>query len=217
VVVAESSRAIREFLSGTLGAEKTIEFVAACSDGGELETALATEQTDVVVMDVRLPPSQGDEGIHIARRLRDGHPQIGVVLLSQYAEPASVLSVLEPGSARGYLLTESLSQKGKLLDAIEIVAGGGTVVDPQIVDSLIEARARVARSPLPRLDRGERELLSLVVEGKRDAAIAISLRIPERSVETQVGAIFEKLGLSPSHDSSRRAQHALAYLAEEGD
>jgi DNA-binding NarL/FixJ family response regulator len=217
VVVAESSGAIREFVAATLGAEETIEFVAVCSDGVELETALATEQTDVVVMDVRLPPSQGDEGIRIARRLRDRHPQIGVVLLGQYAEPANVLSVLGPGSARGYLLTERLSQKGKLLDAIEIVAGGGTVVDPQIVDSLIEARARVARSPLPRLDRCERDLLALVVEGKRDVAIASALGISERSVATRVGAIFEKLGLSQSDEESRRTQNALAYLAEEGD
>jgi DNA-binding NarL/FixJ family response regulator len=217
VVVAESSRAIRDFLAATLHAERTIELVATCSDGGELERALATVETDVLVMDVRMPPSPGDEGIRTARRLRQTAPEIGVVLLSQYAEPAYVLSLLESGSARAYLLTERLSEKGELLDAIENVAVGGIVVDHEIVESLIEARARVARSPLPRLDSHERELLTLIVEGKRDEAIASSLEIAERVVATQVRAIFEKLELPQSDDASRRAQDALAYLAQEGD
>jgi DNA-binding NarL/FixJ family response regulator len=217
VIVAESSQAIREFLAATLGAEETIELVATCSDCTELETTLATEQMDVLVTGVRMPPSQGDEGIRIARRLREKDPQIGVVLLSQSAEPAYVMSVLESGSARAYLLTERLSEKGQLLDAIENVAAGGIVVDPEIVESLIEARARVARSPLPRLGHAERELLALIAEGKRDVAIASTLGIPERSVETQVKAIFEKLDLPQSDDATGRAQDALAYLAEEGD
>jgi DNA-binding NarL/FixJ family response regulator len=208
---------IREFLAATLAAEETIELVAVCSDRGELEEALATEQADVLVTDVRIPPSQGDEGIRIARRLREKDPQIGVVLLSQYAEPACVLSLLESGSARAYLLTERLSERGELLDAIENVAAGGIVVDPEIVESLIEARERVARSPLPRLARGERELLALIAEGKGDAAIARSLAIADRSVATQVNAIFEKLDLHESDDAGRRTQNALAYLAEEGE
>jgi DNA-binding NarL/FixJ family response regulator len=217
MVVAESSRAIREFLAATLAASDTIELVAACSDLAELELALATEQMDVLVTDVRMAPSQGDEGIRIARRLRERDRRIGVVLLSQYAEPAYVLSLLESGSARAYLLTEGLSEKDELVDAIEAVAGGGIVVDAQIVESLIEARARVARSPLPRLDRGERQLLALIVEGKRDAVIASSLDLSERSVTARIGAILEKLDLPPADDAGRRAQNALAYLAEEGD
>jgi DNA-binding NarL/FixJ family response regulator len=217
VVVAESSRAIREFLAATLAAEVTIQLVATCSDRGELERALATGQTDVLVTDVRMPPAQGDEGIRIARRLRERDPKIGVVLLGQYAEPAYLLSVLEPGSARAYLLTERLSEKGELVDAIASVAAGGIVVDPEIAESLIEARERVARAPLPRLDRSERELLALVVEGKRDAAIATALGISEPSVATRVRAIFEKLDLPPSEHAGRRARAALAYLAEEGD
>jgi DNA-binding NarL/FixJ family response regulator len=211
VVVAESSPAIREFLAATLAESDTIELVGACCDLAELELALATEQMDVLVTDVRMPPSQGDEGIRIARRLRENDRPIGVVLLSQYAEPAYVLSLLESGSARAYLLTEGL------FDAIEAVAGGGIVVDPRIVESLIEARARVARSPLPRLDRGERELLALIVEGKRDAVIASSLDLSERSVAARVGAVLEKLDLPRADDAGRRAQDVLAYLAEEGD
>ncbi|HWW89143.1 MAG TPA: response regulator transcription factor, partial [Solirubrobacteraceae bacterium] len=195
VVVAESSPAIREFLAATLAESKTIELVGACSDLAELERALATEQMDVLVTDVRMPPSQGDEGIRIARRLRENNRPIGVVLLSQYAEPAYVLSLLESGSARAYLLTERLSEKDELVDAIEAVAGGGIVVDPRIVESLIEARARVARSPLPRLDRGESELLAMIVEGKRDAVIASSLDLSERSVAARVAAVLEKLDL----------------------
>lgn len=217
VVVAESSPAIREFLAATLAESDTIELVGACSDLAELERALATEQMDVLVTDVRMPPSQGDEGIRIARRLRENNRPIGVVLLSQYAEPAYVLSLLESGSARAYLLTERLSEKDELVDAIEAVAGGGIVVDPRIVESLIEARARVARSPLPRLDRGEGELLAMIVEGKRDAVIASSLDLSERSVAARVGAVLEKLDLPRADDAGRRAQDVLAYLAEEGD
>jgi DNA-binding NarL/FixJ family response regulator len=217
VVVAESSSAIREFIAATLALDGRIELVATCSDGSELETALAIEQTDVLVTDVRLPPSRGEEGLRIARRLRERDPQIGVVLLSQYAEPAYVMSLLEFGSGRAYLLTERLSEKRELLDAIENVAAGGILVDPEMVDSLIEARARVARSPLPRLDRGERALLALIAEGRRDAAIASTLGVPEGSVATQVKAIFEKLELPQSDDASSRSQDALVYLAQEGD
>jgi DNA-binding NarL/FixJ family response regulator len=216
VVVAESSTAIREFIAATLAVEQRIELVANCSDGGELETALATRQAEVLVMDVRLPPSEGDEGVRIARRLRDRDPQIGVVLLGQYAEPAYVMSLLEFASGRAYLLTERLSEKGRLLDAIENVASGGIVVDREIVESLIEARARVARSPLPRLDRGERELLAHIAEGRRNAAIARTLGMSEGSVAAKVEAILEKLELPRSDDPTGRAQDALAYLAEEG-
>jgi DNA-binding NarL/FixJ family response regulator len=217
VIVAESSRAIREFIAATLAAAETIELVAACSDGAELETTLASQQTDVLVTDARMPPSQGDAGIRIARGLREKEPQMGVVLLSQYAEPAYVLALLESGSARAYLLTERLSEKGELVDAIENVAEDGIVIDPAIVDSLIGARARVARSPLPRLDPDERELLALIAEGKRDAALASSVGIPERSVAARVKAILEKLDLPESDDTTRRAHDVLAYLAEEGD
>jgi DNA-binding NarL/FixJ family response regulator len=216
VVVAESSRDIRDFLTTTLAADARIELLAACSNCGELQTALETEPTDVLVTDIRMPPAEGDEGIRIARRLRQTHPQIGVVLLSQYAEPAYVLSVLESGSARAYLLKERLSEKSELIDAIETVARGGIVVDPEIVDSLIETRARVARSPLPRLSRGERELLALIVEGNDNATIARSLATPEPIVEARASAISQKLGLPRSDDISGRVQGALAYLAEEG-
>jgi len=216
VMVAESSPAIREYLAATLAGEETIELVSACSDCEQLDTALAADETDVLITDVRLPPSPGDEGIRIANRLRERDPQVGVVLLGHYAEPAYVLSVLESGSARAYLLIERLSEKGELLDAIESVAAGYIVVDPAVVQSLIEARARVARSPLPRLDSDERDLLALVVEGKRDFAIANALGIPEPFVAARVGLIFKKLGLPRSDDANRRARDALGYLAEEG-
>jgi DNA-binding NarL/FixJ family response regulator len=216
VVVAESSRVIREFLVLTLAAEESIALVADCANALELDAALAAGGTDVLVIDVRLPPSNGDEGIRIARRLRETHPQIGVVLLSQYAEPADVLSLLESGSARAYLLKDGLSNRHNLIVAVRTVARGGIVVDPEIVDALIEARARVARSPLPRLSRAERELLAVIVEGKDDAAIAISLAVPERTVGLRVKAILERLELPQTGDSCRRVQDALAYLAEEG-
>jgi DNA-binding NarL/FixJ family response regulator len=216
VVVAESSRGIREFLAATLAGEEAIELVASCANDSELEAALLGELPDVLVADVRMPPSRGDVGLRIARRLRARDPRVGVILLGQYAEPAYILSLLEPGGARAYLLTERLSEKGELVEAIKTVAAGGVVVDRQIVDSLIEARARVARSPLPRLDRSERELLALIVEGKSDAAIASRLRTTEPTVATRVQAILDKLGLPQGGEESRRVQRALAYLAEEG-
>jgi DNA-binding NarL/FixJ family response regulator len=217
VTVAESSRAIREYIEATLENERTIELMSACSDCGELEAALAAEQTDVLITDVRLPPSRADEGIRIARQLHVTDPSVGVVLLGHYAEPAYVLSVLESAPARAYLLIERLAEKRKLIDAIESVAAGDLVVDRTIVESLIEARARVARSPLPRLDREERDLLALIVEGKRDVAIASSLGVPEGTVAAQGRQIFAKLGLPQSGDANRRAEQALAYLAEEGE
>jgi DNA-binding NarL/FixJ family response regulator len=216
VIVAESSRAIREYIEATLHDERTIELISACSDCAELAAALAAEQTDVLITDVRLPPSRGDEGIRIARRLHATDPSVGVVLLGHYAEPAYVLSVLESAPARAYLLIERLAEKRKLIDAIESVAAGDLVVDRRIAESLIEARARVARSPLPRLDREERDLLALIVEGKRDVAIASSLGVPERTVAAQGRQIFAKLGLPQSGDPNRRVEQALAYLAEEG-
>jgi len=216
VVIAESSRAIREFLAATLAAEDTVQLVDTCSDCGALQSALRARSTDVVITDVRMPPSPRDDGIRIARRLRDTDPRVGVVLLGQYAEPAYLLSVLESGAGRGYLLKERLSEKGELVNAVKTVAAGGIVVDPEVANSLIQARALAATSPLPRLDRAERELLALIAGGKSDAAIAAALAVDERVVTKRLKAIFEKLGLHEPDDARRRAEHVLSYLGEEG-
>ncbi len=216
VVVAENSRVIREYLVSALAGNANLEVTAVCSDGGELASAMATEHPDVVVTDIRIPPSRGDEGIRIASKLRVTNPEIGVVVLSQYAEPTYALALLESGSARAYLLKERIRGEHELIDAIEAVARGDTMVDREIVEALIEARARVARSPLPTLTREQRELLAMIAEGKSTAAIADSLMLPERTVEEHTKAIFSKLDLPETETASRRTQAALVFLAEEG-
>jgi DNA-binding NarL/FixJ family response regulator len=216
-VVAEGSRAIREFLAARLAGVDAIHLVAACSDGRELEAALASDPADVVVTDVRLPPSRGEEGLRIAIRLRERDPRIGVVLLGQYAEPAYLMCLLESGAGRAYILTERLAEKGELVKVVQAVAAGGIVIDPAIAEALVEARARVARSPLPRLAAAERNLLVMLVEGKPDTAIASSLGVTEDVVAAQVKAISAKLDLPDSDDAPTRTRQAVAYLAEEGD
>jgi DNA-binding NarL/FixJ family response regulator len=218
VVAADDSYLIRESLTVTLAAEPEIELVSVCSNGKELEACIAAEHPSVVILDIRMPPSGTDEGVRVANRLRETNPEIGVLVLSQYAEAAYALALLESGSARrAYLLKERIRDKAELVRAVTTLARGGSVIDSQIVDVLIEARARVARSPLAELTPRERELLGEIAEGKSNAAIAESLVLSKRAVEKHVNAIFSKLDLRDAQDVSRRVKAALLYLAEEPD
>jgi DNA-binding NarL/FixJ family response regulator len=217
VVVAEDSYVIREFLTQTLGAAPGVELVAVCTNGKELQTAIDTWELDVVLTDIRMPPSRTDEGTRIAARLRETHPHVGVVVLSQYAEPAYALSLLEHGTGgRAYLLKERIRNKEELVDAIEAVASGGSVIDPVIVDVLIASRARAAKSRLAELTPRERELLAEIAAGKSNGAIAESLVLTKRAVEKHVNSIFAKLNLPETQDVSRRVKATLIFLSEEG-
>jgi DNA-binding NarL/FixJ family response regulator len=217
VVVAEDSYVIREFLTTTLTAAASVELVAVCTNGKELQTAINTWEPDVVLTDIRMPPSGADEGVRIAASLRDTHPDVGVVVLSQYAEPAYALSLLEQGTGgRAYLLKERIRDKEQLLDAIKTVALGGSVIDPMIVDVLIEARSRSAKSQLAQLTPRERELLAEIATGKSNSAIAESLVLTKRAVEKHVNSIFSKLNLPETQDVSRRVKATLIFLSEEG-
>jgi DNA-binding NarL/FixJ family response regulator len=217
VVVAEDSYVIREFLTQTLSGAPEVELVAVCSNGKELQTAIDTWDLDVVLTDIRMPPSRGDEGTRIAARLRETHPHVGVVVLSQYAEPAYALSLLEHGTGgRAYLLKERIRNKEQLIDAIEAVARGGSVIDPIIVDLLIASRARAAQSRLAQLTPRERELLAEIAAGKSNGAIAQSLVLTKRAVEKHVNSIFAKLNLPETDDVSRRVKATLIFLSEEG-
>ncbi|MGA8722736.1 MAG: response regulator transcription factor [Solirubrobacteraceae bacterium] len=217
VVVAEDSYVIREFLTATLSAAAEVELVAVCTNGKELQTAIATWDPDVVLTDIRMPPSGGDEGVRIAASLRDTHPDVGVVVLSQYAEPAYAIRLLEHGTGgRAYLLKERIRNKEQLLDAIKAVARGGSVIDPTIVDILIESRARAAKSQLSQLTARERELLAEIASGKSNSAIAESLVLTKRAVEKHVNSIFSKLNLPETHDVSRRVKATLIFLSEDG-
>jgi len=217
VVVAEDSYVIREFLTQTLSAAPEVELVAVCTNGKELQTAIDTWELDVVLTDIRMPPSRTDEGTRIAARLRETHPHVGVVVLSQYAEPAYALSLLDQGTGgRAYLLKERIRNKEELLDAIEAVARGGSVIDPVIVDVLIASRARAAKSRLSQLTPRERELLAEIAAGKSNGAIAESLVLTKRAVEKHVNSIFAKLNLPETQDVSRRVKATLIFLSEEG-
>jgi DNA-binding NarL/FixJ family response regulator len=171
----------------------------------------------VVLSDIRMPPSNGAEGIHAAADLRHSHPEIGVVILSQYAEVEYALELFDGGSAgRAYLLKERVGNRAELVAAIEAVASGGSVVDPKIVETLVSERARAADSPLGELTGREREVLAELATGKSNSAIASSLFLTKRAVEKHINAIFMKLRLRDSEDVSSRVAAALIFLSAEG-
>jgi DNA-binding NarL/FixJ family response regulator len=218
VVVAEDSYIIREFLVSTLNAAAEVELVAVCCSATELERAIELWRPDVVLTDIRMPPATDDAGIRIAAKLRETSPQVGVVVLSQYAEPAYVIALLDRGSGRrAYLLKERVRKRDELIGAIQKVARGGSVIDPAIVDVLIQARSRAAHSRLSELTPRERELLAEIATGKSNGAIAESLFLTKRAVEKHVNAIFSKLDLPETQDVSRRVKATLIFLAEETD
>jgi DNA-binding NarL/FixJ family response regulator len=217
VVVGEDSVVIREGIEHMLERVEDIEIVAACADAATLRAAIAEQRPDVVLTDIRMPPSGDDEGIAIANRLRDTHPEIGVVVVSQYADPRYGLALLERGSdGRAYLLKERLRDRRHLIGALHAVAGSGSVVDAKVVEALIAARVRAEQSPLAELTQREREILSHIAQGKSNQAIAETLFLSKRAVEKHINTIFMKLGLTRAEDVSRRVKAALIYLAEQG-
>jgi DNA-binding NarL/FixJ family response regulator len=215
VVVAEDAFLVREAVTRLLAETPGMDPVAAVADRATLMATVEAECPDVVVTDIRMPPTDSDEGILAAASLRVTHPEIGVVVLSQYAEPAYVLKLLESGSARrAYLLKERIHHRGQLVDAVTAVHHGGSYVDPKIVELLVEGRERVANSPLAALTPRERETLAELAQGKSNAAIAESLVLTKRAVEKHINAIFMKLNLAGSGDVSSRVKAALLFLAE---
>ena len=215
VAIAEDSYLVREALRQLLECASEIEVVAVCEDTQALLDAVERDAPDVVVSDIWMPPFEGDDGIRVAARLRETHPSIGVVILSQYADPGLALELFESGSeGRAYLLKERVGDRGELVEAIQAVADRRSVVDPKIIDLLIAERARSAVSPLDELTVREREVLAEVAVGKSNAAIAGSLFLTKRAVEKHINAIFMKLNLRESEDTSRRVKAALIYLAD---
>jgi DNA-binding NarL/FixJ family response regulator len=215
VVFADDSYLVREAMTHVLADDPRIDLVAICEDGESLLAAIEAELPDVVLTDIRMPPSWDAEGIAVANRLRVTHPEIGVVVVSQYADPRYGLALLEGGSdGRAYLLKERLHDRGQLVAALEAVAAGGSVVDPKVVEALIAARARDEASPLAELTRREQEILSEIAQGKSNQAIADKLVLTKRAVEKHINAIFLKLGLTTAEDISRRVKAALIYLAQ---
>ena len=215
VVLADDHYLVREGVRRLLEAEPEIEVAATC---GDLPTLLATvdrEKPDVVLTDIRMPPGGVDEGIQAAERLRTTHPEIGVLVLSQYGEPGYAVALLEGGtSRRGYLLKERVDDLGQLVGAIRTVAGGGSMIDPKVVEGLVAEKARAEESPLSQLTPRELDVLREMAEGKNNAAIAASLFLTERSVEKVIHSIFQKLGLSWEPSIHKRVKAVILYLAE---
>lgn len=214
VVVGEDSYLAREALDGVLERLKGIKVVAVCDDLDSLREAIEAERPDVVLTDIRMPPEKRDEGIRLAGELRSSHPEIGVVILSQYAEPAYATALFDHGSeGRAYLLKERLKDQNELRQTLETVAEGGSVVDSLVVERLVNARRKRTDSRLNTLTARESEILGLIAEGRSNAAIAAKLVITKRAVERHINSIFMKLDLGEPEDVSRRVKAALLYLS----
>jgi len=215
IVLAEDHYLVREGLRRLLETREDLEVAAVCGDLDSLLDAVAAERPDVVVTDIRMPPGSTDEGIQAAIRLRETNPEVGVVVLSQYANPSYALALLEGGSERrAYLLKERVSDVEQLVAAIGAVAEGGSVLDPKVVDALVAENARGADSPLNELTPRERDVLREMAEGKNNAAIAEVLFLTERSVEKVIHSIFLKLGLTWETAVHKRVKAVVLYLAE---
>jgi DNA-binding NarL/FixJ family response regulator len=215
VVVAEDNYLVREAVTRLLDADDEIEVIGACEDLDSLLTFVAEHEPDVVVTDIRMPPTGTDEGVRAAKALRTSHPGIGVVVLSQYVEPSYALELLDEGSERrAYLLKERVSDVDQLVRAIREVAAGGSVIDPKVVEALVEARSRKKDSPLDRLTPREHEVLAEMAQGRNNASVAAALGLSERAVEKHINSVFSKLDLSEEPDAHRRVKAVLLYLAD---
>jgi DNA-binding NarL/FixJ family response regulator len=216
VVLGEDSFLAREAVGRVLEAAEGVELVASADDLETLRAVIEREQPDIVVTDIRMPPDNTDEGIRLAAEMRATHPEIGVVVLSQHAEPAYAALLFDEGSERrAYLLKESVKNQGEVTRALATVAAGGSVVDPIVVEQLVEARRQREDSRLESLTPRELEILGLIAQGYSNAAIAETLVVTKRAVERHINAIFMKLDLRDAEDVSRRVKAALLYLSGE--
>jgi DNA-binding NarL/FixJ family response regulator len=216
VMLASTALIVREGLGRIVVANDRMELVGSCGDLEDVEAAVEAHRPDVVLVDLRGPPHQIDDGIRIARRLSDAHPGMGVIALSQSAEPGAAVALLERGSARrGFVVTEHLSRRTQLWAAIDAVAAGGSAIDAKVVEHLVVTSGRPARSPLADLTPRERDVLAGAAEGLSNRAIAESLVLTKRAVEKYINAIFMKLELGEDEDVSKRVKAVLLFLAEQ--
>jgi DNA-binding NarL/FixJ family response regulator len=216
IVVAEDDLLVREGIIRLLSTAPDLEVVASCGDYDEAVAAVEREDPDVLLTDIRMPPNRTDEGIRLARWLRESHPMTGVVVVSGYSDPEQVLGLFDAGSdRRAYLLKERISDRAALVSAIRSVAAGGSSVDPKIVDVLVFVRSgNGVNSRLDELTPREREVLAAIAQGKSNSVIAEELFLTKRTVEKNVNSIFQKLELGNSDDVSKRVKAALIFLAE---
>jgi len=214
VVLAEDHFLVREGVRQLLENAPEIEVAAVCGDLDSLLASVESERPDVVVTDIRMPPGNLDEGIRAAEQLRGTHPDVGVVVLSQFVEPSYALALLEAGTARrAYLLKERVDDIDQLVGAIRAVADGGSAIDPKVVETLVTEKARAESSPLNELTAREQDVLREMAEGKNNAAIAQTLFLTERSVEKVIHSIFLKLGIGWEPNVHKRVKAVILYLA----
>ena len=215
VALAEDNVLLREGISRLVSASEDFELVGVASDLPQLLAVVAEQVPDVVVTDIRMPPTGTDEGIQAAAWIRQHHPGVGVVVLSQYTAPGYAVALLEHGSAgRAYLLKERVASVDELARAIRSVAAGGSVIDPMVVDELVRARSQERMSGLKSLTARESEILGEMAQGKSNSAIAATLFVTQRAVEKHTNSIFAKLGLSEEKDVNRRVKAVLVFLSQ---
>ena len=213
IVLAEDNLLMREGIASVVALDDDLLVVASCGDYIQLLAAVEEHQPDVVITDIRMPPTQTDEGIRAANIIRADHPGIGVIVLSQYIEPLYALNLLQAGSGgRAYLLKERVADPAELATAVRRVADGGSVIDPKVVDALIDGRSQDKASILSRLTEREQEVLTEMATGRSNAAIGGALFISSRSVEKHINSIFMKLDLPQTEHIHRRVRAVLLYL-----
>jgi len=214
VVLGEDSFLASEGIARVIEQADGIDLVASHRDFDSLTDAIDELEPDVVVTDIRMPPTHTDEGIRLAGELQSAHPETGVVVLSQHSEPVYATSLLQHGTAfRAYLLKEHVADAETLAGVIRIVAEGGSYVDPTVVEALVRSAQVRAQSQLDLLTPRELEILGLIAEGQSNSSIASTLFLTKRAVERHINSIFTKLDLGNPEDISRRVKAALLYLS----
>ena len=217
VVIAEDHYLVREGVQRALEASNSVEVLGAVSTPQELHQAVASEAPDVVVTDIRMPPEHGTEGNEAALAIRAAHPDIGVVVLSQYNDPDYAMALFRDGTAHlAYLLKQRIGEPAQLLRALQTVSAGGSVVDPDVVGALVARSERNAASPLETLTDREFEVLARMAEGRTNASIAEQLSLSESSIERYSTSMFAKLGLADEPELHRRVSAVLAFLDRQG-
>ena len=214
VAVADDNALLLDGLTRLITATDGFELVGAAKNYDELLSVVEHTEPDVVVTDIRMPPTGTDEGIRAASVIRASHPDIGVIVLSQYVSPVYAVALLSDGSERrGYLLKDRVADVDDLVEAIRVVAAGGAVIDPKVVEQLVDS-ARSSDRPIDHLTPREREVLGEIAQGKSNAAVAATLVLSERAVEKHINSIFSKLLLTEEPDVNRRVAAVLLYLAD---
>ena len=215
VVFAEDNYLVREGTAALLQNSETVDLVATASTFDELLEKVEEAKPEAVLTDIRMPPTNTTEGIDAAKRIRQEYPNVGVVVLSQFAEEEYAYELLKDGAAGlGYLLKERVSDLDEVVRALNEVSKGGSVLDPKVVEALVSAKEKMAQSPLANVTDRERDVLEQMAQGKNNASIAKALFLTERAVEKHINSLFHKLELTEEPDVHRRVMAVLAFLRE---